>query len=188
MNDHPPRLHSHPRTPAGPLARPAGCEDSQLSLLLRYLLLLFRHQNHSGFHPYWWPELSPPTSRLAATLLLRRSDPLPPAAMLEAAGDETPALRGALPASGVTEQDVQVGGRSYGWAALCVRSVAAHLMVDERCWRRVVREERVLVKPAAVDVAAAAVPGAHLPACQLLLQALRTSLGCDREEAVALLR
>ncbi|KAL4458873.1 hypothetical protein ABPG75_013738 [Micractinium tetrahymenae] len=112
---------------AGMVARAARQECSSggglaaaqpsLAELLRYLLLLHQHQNHSGFHPHWWPDMGAASLALCKRLLLPQRDALPPPAMVDAG----PGLH----AGGVRETDVQ---------------------------------------------------------------ALRTSLGCDREEAVALLR
>ncbi|KAL4859135.1 Huntingtin-interacting protein K [Chlorella vulgaris] len=94
-----------------------GSTASKLAQLLRYLLLLHQHQNHSHFHPCWWPSVTSQTQQLCARLLLPGRDAMPPEAL-----------------------------------------------EPRRCTSAVlrVREEDV--------------------------QALRTSLGCDREEAVALLR
>ena len=74
--------------------------DSQLAQLLRYLLLLHRHQAHTGFHPYWWPDISQQTHQLCARLLLPQHDALPPAAL-------EPADDGSRAAEGVREHDVQ---------------------------------------------------------------------------------
>ncbi len=101
-----------------------GCSHPQLNQLMRYLLLLHRHQHHTGFHPFWWPSVSAETEQLCSKLLLPERDALPPAA-LEPSGSTANGSTFRMAACGVKEQDAQ---------------------------------------------------------------ALRTSLGCDREEAVALVR
>ena len=127
--------------------------DCQLSQLLRYLLLLHRHQAHTGFHPYWWPDTSQQTQQLCARLLLQQHDALPPAAL-------EPADGGGLSAGGVREHDVQ--------ASRIIAEPLLHLVC------------RLFVQlNSAIST---------LTAVWCCLQALRTSLGCDREEGVTLLR
>lgn len=80
------------------------CSATTLALLLRYLLLLHRHQQHLGFHPYWWPDISSRTTELCGRLLRPTHDERPPTAL-------DPAPWGS-PAASLRERDVQVGGSS----------------------------------------------------------------------------
>jgi hypothetical protein len=77
-----------------------GSTASKLAQLLRYLLLLHQHQNHSHFHPCWWPSVTSQTQQLCAQLLLPGRDAMPPEA-LEPRRCASAVLR-------VREEDVQV--------------------------------------------------------------------------------
>jgi hypothetical protein len=88
--------------------------DSQLAQLLRYLLLLHRHQAHTGFHPYWWPDTSQQTQQLCARLLLPQHDALPPAAL-------EPAGYAGWAAEGVREHDVQASQAHFAALGVIAR-------------------------------------------------------------------